>query len=201
MRRLVELLKELDELVTAVPPLPSNGRFGNAAFRTWVDRAEEVRRHCQMHAESEAVGAELASVPVSSAPGRQLITRSLAAWVPSDALPEVAAYAMHSFGNKQRIDYGTGHEAHFMVFLYAPAKGRSRAVWCWRANTAARHRGSGYLPRLVLRKLGLLTPEDNAAVVLRVFRQYAPRPRAPAAHQQLLLNPQVAMAVCPLCAS
>jgi len=46
VHRLVELLNELDQLVTAVPPLPSNGRFGNAAFRTWIDRAEEVSRQC-----------------------------------------------------------------------------------------------------------------------------------------------------------
>ena len=39
--------------------------------------------------------------------------------VPSNdgALAEVAHYLFHSFGNKQRIDYGTGHEAHFLVLL------------------------------------------------------------------------------------
>lgn len=31
--------------------------------------------------------------------------------------PELEAYLMDSFGNKQRIDYGTGHEMNFVVFM------------------------------------------------------------------------------------
>lgn len=30
---------------------------------------------------------------------------------------ELAGYVMDSFGNRQRIDYGTGHELHFIIFL------------------------------------------------------------------------------------
>jgi serine/threonine-protein phosphatase 2A activator len=37
--------------------------------------------------------------------------------IPEEAIPEVSAYLVESFGNRRRIDYGTGHEANFMVFL------------------------------------------------------------------------------------
>ena len=42
----------------------------------------------------------------------------LAKVVPLDAIPELSTYLMHSFGDVKRIDYGTGHEAHFLIFLY-----------------------------------------------------------------------------------
>lgn len=31
---------------------------------------------------------------------------------------ELSEYLINSFGNYQRIDYGTGHEAHFIAWLY-----------------------------------------------------------------------------------
>ncbi|KAF7721633.1 Serine/threonine-protein phosphatase 2A activator 2 [Apophysomyces ossiformis] len=63
-------------------------------------------------------------------------------WVIEDALSEVARYFVESFGNRKRIDYGTGHEANFIAWL------------------------------LCLEKLGVLTQEDDSAVVLRVFVKY-----------------------------
>jgi serine/threonine-protein phosphatase 2A activator len=37
--------------------------------------------------------------------------------VPSEAIQEISVYFCHSFGDRQRIDYGTGHEANFAAFL------------------------------------------------------------------------------------
>lgn len=37
--------------------------------------------------------------------------------VPEAAIPEVSRYFVESFGNRRRIDYGTGHEANFMAWL------------------------------------------------------------------------------------
>lgn len=38
-----------------------------------------------------------------------------------EAIPEVAPYLLHSFGNSVRLDYGTGHETTFVALLYCLA--------------------------------------------------------------------------------
>lgn len=55
---------------------------------------------------------------------------------------ELAVYFSESFGNHSRIDYGTGHETCFVIFLYC------------------------------LGRVGMLTPELLPALVLRVFDAY-----------------------------
>jgi serine/threonine-protein phosphatase 2A activator len=62
--------------------------------------------------------------------------------VEKPALYEVSTYFLNCWGNKKRIDYGTGHEAHFVAFL------------------------------LCLHKLDLVKEEDFPAVVLKVFWRY-----------------------------
>ncbi|KAF9918894.1 Serine/threonine-protein phosphatase 2A activator 2, partial [Modicella reniformis] len=61
---------------------------------------------------------------------------------PEEAIPEVTKYFVESWGNRKRIDYGTGHEANFLAWLYC------------------------------LDKLGLIKPEDHKAVVIKVFFKY-----------------------------
>eukprot|EP00388_Colpodella_angusta_P008321 GDKJ01022820.1.p1 GENE.GDKJ01022820.1~~GDKJ01022820.1.p1 ORF type:complete len:267 (+),score=25.23 GDKJ01022820.1:91-801(+) len=41
-----------------------------------------------------------------------------AAPIPPAVANEMYEYLLDSFGNAQRIDYGTGHELHFLCFLY-----------------------------------------------------------------------------------
>ena len=67
-------------------------RFGNKAYRVWLDRViatspEHIRTF-------------------SSMPGFE------------SAIPEVRVYLEESFGSYERLDYGTGHELNFFVFLY-----------------------------------------------------------------------------------
>lgn len=59
--------------------------------------------------------------------------------VPPDYVLEVSDYFMGSFGDFFRIDYGTGHEAHF-------------AAWM-----------------LVMSKLGVFSEADREDLVLQVF--------------------------------
>jgi serine/threonine-protein phosphatase 2A activator len=87
-------------------------RFGNPSFRNWFDKASE----------------DLPGV--------------LAGLVPEDYVTEVSTYLLNSFGDRTRIDYGTGHEANFVCFL------------------------------LCLYKLKILNQEDNVAIVLAVFWRY-----------------------------
>ena len=58
------------------------------------------------------------------------------------ATQELVAYLLDSFGNPVRIDYGTGHELHFIIWMYC------------------------------LHALGLVQQEHLAALVTRVFARY-----------------------------
>jgi serine/threonine-protein phosphatase 2A activator len=58
------------------------------------------------------------------------------------AIPEVKTYLLDSFGSYERIDYGTGHELNFVVFL------------------------------LCLFKLKVYKPDDFKSLVNRVFQKY-----------------------------
>lgn len=70
------------------PPLDTGSRFGNPAFRSYV--AAITKLLPQWHAE---LG------------------------VPSAARQEVSTYLQNSFGNTSRIDYGSGHELNFILWL------------------------------------------------------------------------------------
>ena len=85
-------MDELTELVASTPPLQQPMRFGNKAFRTWHDRLVER------------------------------VPSFLATLLPPDlagASIELGPYLEGCFGNETRIDYGTGHEAVFVLFLLA----------------------------------------------------------------------------------
>jgi len=70
-------------------------RFGNKAFRTWVDKVEEN----------------------SIALMNDILPPNL-----QEASIELATYFHASIGNKIRIDYGTGHETAFAAWLYCFVK-------------------------------------------------------------------------------
>ncbi|KAL1705754.1 hypothetical protein EV121DRAFT_202817 [Schizophyllum commune] len=83
----LKLLDTLDGWIDEIPPQHSPQRFGNLAFRTWGRRLEE-------HAEAV-----------------------LKALVPYNLVPHILPYFLTSFGSFVRMDYGTGHEASFAMFL------------------------------------------------------------------------------------
>ena len=57
-------------------------------------------------------------------------------------MAELSAYLVDSFGNETRIDYGTGHEMNFALFL------------------------------MCLFKASILVEADTKAVVLKIFNRY-----------------------------
>lgn len=63
-------------------------------------------------------------------------------FIPCEAVIELKPYFIESFGNSTRIDYGTGHELSFILFLMG------------------------------LFKIGVLLKSDELAVALRVFNKY-----------------------------
>ncbi|KAH8550337.1 Phosphotyrosyl phosphatase activator [Umbelopsis sp. PMI_123] len=113
VEKVLTLLESLLKVKSEIPPVDNAlSRFGNPAFVTFYDKAAEM------------------------------IPELLEPIISKEAIPEVSAYLVESFGNRRRIDYGTGHEANFIAFL------------------------------LCLEKLGVVGSDDYKAAVLRIFVKY-----------------------------
>ncbi|KAI8596150.1 hypothetical protein EDD21DRAFT_312524 [Dissophora ornata] len=111
---MLDTLDLVNDITEQYPPESGHeSRFGNPAFRKCYDQI------------------------VLSAPGwmEKLV-------LPKEAIPEVTKYFVECWGNRKRIDYGTGHEASFLTWLYC------------------------------FDKLGLIKQEDYKAVVIKVFFKY-----------------------------
>ncbi|KAJ7339552.1 Serine/threonine-protein phosphatase 2A activator [Desmophyllum pertusum] len=114
-KKLIAMLETMDTWIDKIPPIDQPQRFGNKAFRTWCNRLEEtVDTLMQALLPEKFIGAST----------------------------ELAAYIKDGFGNKTRIDYGTGHEACFVAFLCC------------------------------LFKLRVLDQSDCVSIVFKVFQRY-----------------------------
>ncbi|OAQ81766.1 serine/threonine-protein phosphatase 2A activator 2 [Purpureocillium lilacinum] len=115
VKAILAILDECEELINKSPPSEQGGsRFGNKAFRGFLDLARDnsPKWHQSLKVEDEG------------------------------AIAEASTYLNQSFGNRNRIDYGSGHELNFMMWL------------------------------LCLYQLGRLQRPDFKALVLRVFARY-----------------------------
>lgn len=115
INNMVEMLNKFDEWITDIPPMKHPQRFGNKAFRSWHDRLQE-------HGVEEL---------------KKVLPEEL-----HRAIPEIVQYLYESFGNPTRIDYGTGHEMAFLMFLCC------------------------------MFKIGAFKQNDKVAVVIKVFNRY-----------------------------
>lgn len=97
-----------------IPPQQQSQRFGNKSFRTWLEK---------LHSE---------------------LPNFLKQLLPTDssAAIEIQPILEESFGNKQRIDYGTGHELNFIIVL------------------------------CMLSKIGVFNETDYVSLVLDIFVKY-----------------------------
>ncbi|XP_075590812.1 serine/threonine-protein phosphatase 2A activator-like isoform X1 [Dermatophagoides farinae] len=89
LKNVIRLLDHLGDLCDRIEPIndDKNQRFGNKAYRIWFDQMLSY-----IHDELiDIFGHEYGT--------------------------ELAYYLADSFGNKVRIDYGTGHEMCFIIFL------------------------------------------------------------------------------------
>lgn len=94
----VQVLETVEGYIDMFKPVAnSKSRFGNPAFQSWFDHVEST------------LGDLYAPLKVS-------VTLDL--HDRQGALKESFEYLLHSFGNRKRIDYGTGHEANFVCWLY-----------------------------------------------------------------------------------
>lgn len=86
------VLEEISGYIDIIPPLQQPMRFGNKAFRIFLDKVKENYKH--------------------------LIGIILKTEEQKRAALELYEYLIDCFGSYERIDYGTGHELNFLVFLY-----------------------------------------------------------------------------------
>jgi len=115
VKSLLDIIQTVESYVKDIPPVDNKAsRFGNPAFRTFYDRVSESAT--KLH---------------STIPN-----------LPADATHEVSAYFCESWGNRTRIDYGSGMELNFL---------------CW---------------ILCLDKLGVLQTSDHGALIVKVFWRY-----------------------------
>ncbi|RDL36785.1 Serine phosphatase 2A activator [Venustampulla echinocandica] len=115
VRNILDILDKVEDVVNQSPPEDQgDSRFGNPGFRDFLDLA--AKEHPEWH--------------------KQLGISS------DDAILETSTYFLQSFGNGTRIDYGSGHELNFMIWL------------------------------LCLYQLRIITPSDFRPLVLKVFTRY-----------------------------
>ncbi|XP_006608408.1 serine/threonine-protein phosphatase 2A activator-like [Apis dorsata] len=111
----IKMLNEFDDWITQIPPTEQPQRFGNKSFRIWHERLQQ-----------NGITKLQKVLP-------QKLHR---------AVPEIVQYLCEGFGNATRIDYGTGHEMAFLMFLCC------------------------------MFKIGAFTQDDKVAVVIKIFNRY-----------------------------
>lgn len=109
-----DILTRIDRMIDRFPPLDTGSRFGNPVFRDF--HRALVSTLVQLHVEILKIEQSMAE--------------------------EVVVYLQSSFGSEERLDYGSGHELNFALWL------------------------------LCLNRLGLLVAGDFQHLVLRIFPQY-----------------------------
>lgn len=84
------ILDSVQEIAKATPPVDNKqSRFGNPAFKTFYDKVGEAS--LQLHERISGI--------------------------PRAAISEIEVYFTEAWGNKQRVDYGSGMELNFLCWL------------------------------------------------------------------------------------
>lgn len=115
VQSILDILDNVEDVISRSPAdEQGDSRFGNRGFRDFIDLT--AKEHTAWH---KKLGMS-----------------------DEKAITEVSTYFLQSFGNRTRIDYGSGHELNFMVWL------------------------------LCLYQLSIITPDDFQHLVLKVFTKY-----------------------------
>jgi len=109
------IISRLSTYIDEIKPKNQSGRFANPAYRDWFAKMEESTNS---------------------------FLQEILPQEHHDAIIELSVYFKASWGDRTRMDYGTGHEMNFAVLLYC------------------------------LYRIGVITPEDFPAVVIKIFLQY-----------------------------
>ena len=106
VRAIVAALEHVKALVIEHPPVSQPQRYGNTAFRSFFAALEASTASTLRKIMTTASATSSSSDSGDGAPA-------------SAVEAELGQYWQLSFGNATRIDYGTGHEASFLMFLFA----------------------------------------------------------------------------------
>lgn len=88
---ILSILDKVEDVARRSPPeAQGDSRFGNRSFRDFVDLLSE--ENLRWHREDLGVSSD-------------------------ETIVEISTYLKQSFGNRTRIDYGSGHELNFMLWL------------------------------------------------------------------------------------
>ncbi|KAF8313907.1 Phosphotyrosyl phosphatase activator [Cantharellus anzutake] len=115
IKAVLSILDQVEEIAKSTPPVNNAAsRFGNPAFKDFYDKVSSA---------SSSLHEQLPDIP-------------------SEAIDELSVYFRESWGNRSRIDYGSGMELNFL---------------CW---------------ILCLEELKVVQESDHTALVIRVFWRY-----------------------------
>ncbi|KAN0050068.1 hypothetical protein ACTA71_003168 [Dictyostelium dimigraforme] len=101
---IISLLNQLDQYITDIPPKPIRTRFGNESFVEWFNMVEKETPRLLFNL-------------INNKPLNTPITNEIPL-----IYNEISTYLQNSWGDKQRIDYGSGHELNFICFLLCLVK-------------------------------------------------------------------------------
>lgn len=121
-------LRQMETWIQDFPPQTAQARFGNPVFRKWHARlvarsfsiVQSILDCHQTHSSTQQYSVQV--LQDCSEKGFQ--AASVESQEPCDDknILELTAYLHDAFGHPVRLDYGTGHESSFMVFLYCLLK-------------------------------------------------------------------------------
>ncbi|KAG7351363.1 phosphotyrosyl phosphate activator PTPA domain containing protein [Nitzschia inconspicua] len=114
-------LQEMVRWVDDFPPTVEAVRFGNPSFRLWhqrlLERSEAIITVILQARDSD----NSVTVEAACQKGRDAAT-GLIHPQGDESIQQVSCYLHDSFGHATRLDYGTGHESSFFVFLLVLSK-------------------------------------------------------------------------------
>lgn len=111
VKNLLSVLDAVEQTVKDTPPVDNGkSRFGNPAFKDFYDKVSEVRF------EPSPVLYNSVLIFVRTEQKSQALHGSIPG-LPADRIDELATYFNESWGNRTRVDYGSGMELNFICWL------------------------------------------------------------------------------------